>query len=234
MEHLAATREQMRELDRIAVEEYGVSGLILMENAGRACAAAAAAMMGGPQGKSVTLLCGRGNNGGDAFVAARHLANWGALVRVLLLAPASEVLRAGNEAAANLRVLLNMGVPVRELSSAQEAAQGIRDCADSDLLVDGLLGTGVQGEVREPFRSAIEAVNASSCPVLAIDVPSGLDCNTGQPLGAAVRADRTVTFAVNKIGFLQPGARQYTGEVEVAEISIPRAAILRLLEAKPE
>lgn len=224
----AATREQVRELDRAAIEDYGVQGLILMENAGRRCARVAADMIGGAQGKRVTVLCGKGNNGGDGFVVARHLSNWGALVGVLLLAAIEDVLAEANEASVNLRIILNMGIPVDEVPSAEEVVRAVRERAGADLLVDGLLGTGVRGEVRDPFRSAIEAVNECNRPVLAIDVPSGLDCDTGQPLGTAVRAERTVTFVCNKLGFTRPGARQYTGLVEVAEISIPRAAIERL------
>jgi NAD(P)H-hydrate epimerase len=227
----AATRDQIRELDRIAISEYGMDGLILMENAGRWCARVAARMLGGTEGKKATIVCGPGNNGGDGFVVARHLSNWGANVGVLLLARVEDVLRGSQEAAANLRIILNMGIAAREISSAEEAAQAIRECAGSDLLVDALLGTGTHGEIREPFFAAINAINECACPVLAVDVPSGLDCNTGEPLGTAVRADRTVTFVLNKVGFTQPKAREYTGQVEVAEISIPRAAIERLLAA---
>ena len=223
----AATREQARELDRIAIQEYGIDGLILMENAGRACALAGAAMLGSAEGAMVVVLAGRGNNGGDGFVVARHLANWGASVRVLLLASTEETLAGSGETPANLRIILKMAIPVTELASVQEVERALEECADADLLVDALLGTGIRGEVRQPYRSAIEAVNRSGLPVLAIDVPSGLDCDTGQPLGAAVRARVTVTVAVGKLGFTQPGAAAYTGRVEVAEISIPRAAIER-------
>lgn len=225
----AATRQQMRELDRIAIEQYGIEGVILMENAGRCCARAADRMLGGAEGRKVTVLCGRGNNGGDGFVVARHLTNWGADADVLLLTAIEEVLDRGNEPAVNLRIVRNMGIPVHEAHSAEEIVQAVRARADADLLVDGLLGTGVSGAVREPFRSAIGAINECDCPVLAIDVPSGLDCDTGEPLGVAVRADRTVTFACNKVGFTQPGAEEYTGQVEVAEISIPRAAVQQML-----
>jgi NAD(P)H-hydrate epimerase len=209
-----------------------------MENAGRACALAAAQMLGSADGAAVTVLAGSGNNGGDGFVVARHLANWGARVRVLLLASVGDVAAGSGDAPANLRIILKMGIPVTELASAQEVERALEECADSDLLVDALLGTGIRGEVREPYRSAIEALNRSGLPVLAIDVPSGLDCDTGQPLGAAVRARVTVTMAVNKLGFTRPGAAAYTGRVEVAEISIPRAVIERKIsdwqpEARP-
>ena len=225
--NFAATRQQVRELDRIATQEYGIDGLILMENAGRACALAAAQMLGSADDAAVTVLAGSGNNGGDGFVIARHLANWGARVRVLLLATVDKLAAGAGETPANLRIILKMGIPVTELATAQDVERAVEDCADSDLLVDALLGTGIRGEVREPYLSAIRAVNRSGLPVLAVDVPSGLDCDTGQPLGDAVRARGTVTMAVSKLGFTRPGAAAYTGRVEVAEISIPRAAIER-------
>ncbi|KPK62251.1 MAG: hypothetical protein AMK73_06450 [Planctomycetes bacterium SM23_32] len=225
----AATREQIRELDRVAVQDYAIAGLVLMENAGRACARAAADMLGGADGARATVLCGRGNNGGDGFVAARHLSNWGAHVEVLLLARLDELLQGEGEAAANLRIILNMGLPVHEVTRPDQVAAAVRERADCDLMVDALLGTGTTGEVREPYRSAIRALNACERPVLAVDVPSGLDCNTGRPLGVAVRADRTVTFVLSKVGFTQAGAAAYTGRVEVAEIGIPRAAVERIV-----
>jgi len=223
----AATRQQARELDRIAMQDYAIPGVILMENAGRACARAAADMLGSAQDARVLVLAGKGNNGGDGHVVARHMCNWGASVRVLVLGSLDEILSGQGETPANLRIILKMGIPVDELASAEEVERTFEEHGDADLVVDALLGTGVCGQVREPYLSAIEALNRARLPVLAIDVPSGLDCDTGEPLGAAVRARVTVTMAVNKIGFTRPGADAYTGRVEVAEISIPRAAIAR-------
>lgn len=224
----AATRQQARELDRIAMQDYAIPGVILMENAGRACASAAAQMLGSAEDARVLVLAGKGNNGGDGYVVARHLCNWGAGVRVLLLASRDDILAGEGETPDNLRVVLSMGIPVDELDSAEDVERALTEHSDADLIVDALLGTGVRGAVREPYLGAIEVVNRAGRPVLAIDVPSGLDCDTGEPLGAAVRARVTVTMAVNKLGFTRPGADAYTGRVEVAEISIPRAAIERL------
>ena len=221
------TREQARELDRIAICEYGIDGLILMENAGRWCARAAARMLGQVDGARVAVLCGKGNNGGDGFVIARHLSNWGAEPQVVLLAGIDQVLAANSDASANLRIVLNMELPVLAATTPQDAAGAVRERADSALIVDALLGTGAQGEVREPFLSAVRAVNDCACPVLAVDVPSGLDCDTGRPLGEAVRANRTVTFVAPKVGFAAAGAAQYTGQVEVAEIGIPRSVLAK-------
>jgi len=219
------TREQVRAVDRVAIEQYGIPGVVLMENAGRACARAAAEMMGDAADAGAVVLCGRGNNGGDGFVIARHLSNGGARVRIVLLGSAEDVLGGGGDAAVNLRIALNMALPLREAPSGSEAAEAIRSLAGADLIVDAMLGTGARGEVREPVRSAIEALNDCGRPVLAVDVPSGLDCDTGRPMGLAVRAARTVTFVAAKVGFAQPGAEDYTGVIEVAEIGLPRAVL---------
>ncbi|MGD2175620.1 MAG: NAD(P)H-hydrate epimerase, partial [Candidatus Brocadiaceae bacterium] len=204
---------------------YGIPGIVLMENAGRACADVATAMLGEPEGRSVVVLCGKGHNGGDGSVVARHLTNHGADVRILLLASRDEVLQRADESATNLRIALNMEISVQELQNADRVRGARRDLPGADLVVDALLGTGVSGAVREPFRTAIELINGCDRPVLAVDIPSGLDCDTGEPLGIAVRADRTVTFAASKVGLTRPGARAFTGEVQVAEISIPRTVI---------
>jgi NAD(P)H-hydrate epimerase len=227
------SRQQVRRLDSLAIEGYGVPGLVLMENAGRQCAAVAGEMLGEPLGRRVLIACGRGNNGGDGLVVARHLANQGAHVQVVLVAPIDDVLALDSESAVNLRVAIAMGIPIEEAPSAQAVARAMQPAAAPDLAVDALLGTGAQGEVREPHRSAVEALNRLRCPVLAVDVPSGLDCDTGAPLGIAVRAARTVTFVCPKVGFARPGADAYTGVVSVAEISIPHAAIRDVLGRDP-
>ncbi len=231
----AVTREQVRELDRIAIQEYGVSGLILMENAGRHCAVAAAEMLDGAEGRRVVVLCGAGNNGGDGFVVARHLSNWGADVHCYLLSEINSMLRRGNEASVNLEICLNMELPVTEVT-APEGLPAVSDaCAHCDLIVDAMLGTGAHGSVREPYLSAVRTINESPAPVLAVDIPSGLDADEGEPLGVAVKAARTVTFAVAKIGLTKPAAGPYTGRVDVVEISIPRRVIEeKLLEWQTE
>lgn len=224
----AATRDQVRRVDQMAMHQYAVPGVMLMENAGRQCAEEAARMLGDPRGRKVAVLAGGGNNGGDGFVIARHLANAGANVRVALLADAERVLARGNEASVNLNIILKTGIPVHEVGLKKEVASAL----DGDgLVVDAMLGTGTRGGVRPPFLSAIEAVNEARLPVLSVDVPSGLDCDTGRPLGVAVQAQRTVTFVFNKIGFTRPGARQYTGQVRVADIGVPRIVIDNLLRA---
>ena len=224
-----ATREQIRELDRIAIEEYGVRGLILMENAGRSCAREAAEFLGDVEKSRVVVFCGKGNNGGDGFVVARHLTNWGAEVQTFLINRTEDMLQKTSDAAVNLHIALNMGIPISETPDAETVKEAAEACAGADLIVDAMLGTGIQGEVREPFLTAIESINEVDCPKLAVDVPSGLDCNTGEALGAAVRAERTMTFGLPKRGFENEGAAEFTGEVSVAEISIPRRVVQEMV-----
>jgi len=237
MDETVATRAEIRAFDRYAIETLGVPGIVLMENAGRRIAEAALEMLRAT-GRRVVILAGRGNNGGDGFVVARHLAVAGIGSRVLLLGRRDEV---RGDARTNLDILAAMGLEVVELGEG--AADAVRPyLAEADLVVDGLLGTGLrpaeagsertpgrlrpggagtQGEIREPTAGVIRAVNEADAAVLAIDIPSGLDCDTGRPLGPTIRADRTVTMAAMKAGFARPGARQYTGEVTLADIGVP-------------
>jgi len=227
------TAQAMRQLDQ-AAQELGLTVPVLMEHAGLRVAEAAMNLLGagnrglqapdrpaGLGGRTVAVLAGRGNNGGDGLAAARHLANAGARVRVGLLAdPAGlrgaarwnwEVLEAMATRATGIRLEAGAGARVRSLLDG------------ADLAVDALLGLGLAGEVGSPYREAIEALNASGLPVVAVDVPSGLDADTGQPAGACVRASVTVTFGWPKPGlFLYPGA-VFAGRVRVADIGIPPA-----------
>jgi hydroxyethylthiazole kinase-like uncharacterized protein yjeF len=220
MEEPVATRDEIRDFDRYAIETLGVPGIVLMENAGRQIAEAARAMLAGLTKPRILILAGPGNNGGDGFVVARHLALAGIRTEVALLAPREKIV---GDADTNLRILEAMGFQVRVLAGKVEAALGaLRPMlAEADLVVDGLLGTGTRGTIREPYASVIGAVNDARRPVLAIDIPSGLDPDTGEPLGPTVRATRTVTMAAVKVGFCKPGAAEYTGEVAVADIGVP-------------
>jgi NAD(P)H-hydrate epimerase len=220
MEEPVATRDEIRAFDRYAIEALGLPGIVLMENAGRQIAEAARAMLAGRKKPRVVILAGPGNNGGDGFVVARHLAIVGIRPEVALLAPREKIV---GDADTNLRILEAMGFQVRVLAGKVEAVHGeLRPMlAEADLVVDGLLGTGTRGEIREPYASAIGAVNDARRPVLAIDIPSGLDPDTGKPLGPTVRAAKTVTLAAVKVGFRKPGAAEYTGEVVLADIGVP-------------
>ena len=237
-EYRTVTREKMREMDRIAIEEYRIPGIILMENAGRSaaeCVLTAYREKGfaGP----VLILCGKGNNGGDGFVIARHLHNRGLAVRVLFVGNLADV-RPDSDPGVNLEILKKMKTepgagrrggessPPLSVEEAGDDLSLLRDAlTDCELVVDALLGTGLRGEVREPFKSAIEAVNAASKYVVAVDTPSGLDCNEGAPPGCAVRASETVTMGLPKKGFEKSSAAIYLGKLSVGEISLPGEVI---------
>ncbi|MCX5675058.1 MAG: NAD(P)H-hydrate epimerase [Planctomycetota bacterium] len=220
-----ATRDEVRAFDRYCIERLGIPGIVLMENAGRQIAEAARAMVRGAAGPRVLILAGRGNNGGDGYVAARHLALSGLPAETAVLAARSQI---EGDADTNLRILEAMGLPVHVLAGpTDESVRQVRRLlATADLIIDGLLGTGARGEIREPYASAIAAVNETGKPVLAIDIPSGLDCDTGRPLGPTLRAAKTVTMAAPKIGFRNPEAAAYTGEVVVADIGAPYKRIV--------
>ena len=209
------TAEQMREIDRKAMAEGGIAGLELMEHAGRAVAEAAAGMIEACPDRPILILCGRGNNGGDGLVAARHLAQMNREVKVFLAAKPEQL---SGDAKANLKRLEEAGLVAVEVEDAEPIA---RACRQGGLVVDALLGTGSTGEVRGLLAGLIEAVNACGRAVLAVDVPSGLDANSGSPLGLAVRAKQTVTMGLPKLGlFMWPGA-DYAGRVSVADIGLP-------------
>ena len=210
------TAAEMRDLDRRAGEEYAVPSLLLMENAGRAVAHRALAML--PPGGAVAVYCGTGNNGGDGFVAARHLANAGCRVRLFLAADGKEP---RGDAAANREIVRRLRLPVRELATSSARREAWRP----DLVIDAVLGTGLHGEVSGGAAVLIRAIHAAEAPVLAVDLPSGLESDSGRLAELSVAATRTVTFALPKLGMaLYPG-RQAAGEVEVADISIPHALL---------
>ncbi|MHC4493884.1 MAG: NAD(P)H-hydrate epimerase [Planctomycetota bacterium] len=209
------TREQAREMDRIAMEELHIPGIVLMENAARGIAQVALRRLQGRSGP-VAVVCGPGNNGGDGFAAARHLANAGTDVRIHLVVPA-EAYREGSDPAIHLAVVRAMGLPLRDDLELDGAV----------LILDGIFGTGLTRGVRPPFGSAIEAINGAGSSVLAIDVPSGLDANTGAILGAAVRADVTATMGAPKVGFRLGDGPAHVGEVEVIDLGIPPTVVER-------
>ena len=190
--------EEMRRAELAAVAD-GVSLDTLMENAGLAVAKAACGKHG-VGGRRVLVLVGPGNNGGDGLVAARHLRDWGALVSVWLGAPRDATDK-------NLKLVQDRAIPCL----AADAKDTESLLAETDLVIDAIFGTGLSGAVRGFYKDVIEHINSSSTPVLAVDIPSGLDCDTGQPLGPAVRAEATVTFVARKMGFEAPGAEAYTG-----------------------
>jgi NAD(P)H-hydrate epimerase len=214
------TAHQMRELDRRAIEEAGIPGMVLMENAGRGAADLLGTRFAERFPGPVLVVCGKGNNGGDGYVLARHLTNRGWRVRTLVLAPQAEI---GGDAGLNLQILVRSGGEVTFAPDGGALAAALAGQEDARLAVDALFGTGLASEVRGHYRQAIDWLNGRALPVLALDLPSGVDADTGRIHGAAVRADLTVTFAFPKVGHVVfPGA-DFAGELALVDIGIPAA-----------
>jgi len=223
---IVLTREQVRRIDRIAIDQYGMIGLVLMENAGRNAAdiilhhiAARADMPSDPVVDRVVIFCGTGNNGGDGFVIARHLANANIAVVIAIVGAAD---RFAPDAAANHRICIAMGIPCLPADSMR--------IHPSDLIVDAMLGTGFAGQVRQPIAGIIKTINDTpNAGIVAIDLPSGLDCDTGTPAGACVVADQTITFVAVKSGFHTTAGVARTGRVHVADIGAPAIIVERVV-----
>ncbi len=214
---LYVTAEQMREIDRRAIHEIGIPGVVLMENAGRRVFEEATKMAAAAAGV-VLVLCGKGNNGGDGYVVARHLVNSGYSVEVHLVGTTDKV---EGDAAINLTMFQRLGKEVNELHDETDVHRVASRATDAALVVDALLGTGLRGKVTGLYADLISAITESQARVLSVDVPSGLDADTGQPLGVAVTAERTVTFQYPKLGFRTDAAKRFLGELVVADIGIP-------------
>lgn len=213
----------MRELDRRAQEEFAIPEILLMEHAGLGVAQEALRLLGAARSRDwVLVMAGSGANGGDGLVAARHLDNWGMKVSVILLADRDRICGA---ARANMNMVERLSILLEEVSSPAgwRRWSAAHRRGGFGLIVDALLGTGVSGQVREPLRSAIHWINRQRCRVLSVDLPSGLSADTGSPCGAAVRATSTVTCGLPKRGLLHRAAQAWTGELLVADISLPRA-----------
>ena len=215
------TREQIRRVDRLALEAYGMTGLVLMENAGRNAAQLIRQQYG--EKGAAFIVCGCGNNGGDGCVIARHLANAGWDVSLLIV---GDPARMTEDMSANFRIAKAMGLRHEVAPDAEQARPMLAKIKPDNVVVDALLGTGFQGEVRSPLAELIRDLNeVPKSGMVAIDVPSGLDCQTGVPSNAAIMADLTITFVARKAGFDSPQAASCVGQVEVADIGVPRKLI---------
>jgi NAD(P)H-hydrate epimerase len=212
----ALTREQVRRVDQIAIDRFHIPGIILMENAARGVVEAATAHFLQDRDKRVLILCGGGNNGGDGLAVARHLHNLGHAVSIGLL---TDPARYKGDAEINWRIVQAMS-----LRATPATPEWIRQ-QSAGLIIDAIFGTGLSAAPRDPFPQIVQAINTHPAPVLAIDVPSGLDCNTGQPFSACIRADLTVTFVAKKAGFASESAKEFLGKVLVAGIGCPAECI---------
>ncbi|HTU20127.1 MAG TPA: NAD(P)H-hydrate epimerase [Gemmataceae bacterium] len=217
------TREQARELDRRAMQEFGVPSVVLMENAGRGMAELLRSL--GIDGL-VVLCCGKGNNGGDGFVMARHLDNAGVRVRVLLFGDPSQL---SGDAAVHHRILDASGIAIEVFAGPALDEERLRHkLTEASWIVDALFGSGLRGVVQPPFEKIIAILNDASARIFAVDIPSGLDSDTGLPLGIAVRAHHTATVAAMKKGFLEPAATEWLGQVHLIDMGTPRALFSRM------
>jgi NAD(P)H-hydrate epimerase len=211
------TAEEMRALDKHTIEQIGVPGAVLMETAGRAVVELVGELIETPRAR-IAVWAGAGNNGGDGFVVARHLANRGARVQVVLCAEASSI---HGEALVHFEACRRSGVEIR-LALDEAAVDAAADAtAGAEVIVDALFGTGLVRALEGRFRRAVDRINAHAGLKIAVDVPSGLDSDRGVPLGACVRADHTVTFALPKRGLVGAPGFTFAGELHVADIGIP-------------
>jgi len=229
-----ATTVQMRECDRITIEKVGLPSLVLMENAARAVAAKAVEMMGedGPAGKRVRVFCGRGNNGGDGLAAARYLVSWGVDVELFVLSARWEL---KGDAGKQAILFQKVGGKIRWVTRHDRLYYNQMPV---DLIIDALLGTGFTGRMKGLYETAVQLIERQECLVLAVDIPSGVNGDTGAVEGTAVRADATVTFGLYKPGLLLPPGRDYAGKVQVVDIGIPTKVVeaqrIRLFIAEEE
>lgn len=212
------TTDEMRLADEAAINEYGIPGAVLMENAGQAVVAQVEKMLGTLEGKKAAVFCGGGNNGGDGLVVARHLYNRGCEVRLYFLAD-PDVFR--GDALTNYNIITNMGIAGFQLSEGNRLNVARMALWSSDIAIDAIFGTGMRDNVQDTALAVINMLNESDTPVISCDIPSGLSSATGQPLGAAVEATATVTFGYCKMGLVLPAAKPYVGELIVADISLP-------------
>ena len=222
------SRDEVRSIDARCRDDFAIPTLLLMENAGRGAAAWLQSRLdSSPPPASgdrplVVIACGPGNNGGDGAVVARHLDAWGIDVRLVWFVASD---RLQGDAATQREITQRCPIAALDLSDDAPLDQLDSLWRDADWLVDGLLGTGLTRPVEGLLARTITSMNRSGRPILALDLPSGLDADSGQPLGIAIRADATATFVAPKLGFARLGADTHTGQVVVIEIGAPRAAL---------
>ena len=211
--------KEMRAIDRSTIRDFGVKGLTLMENAGKGAAGVALKELEGAKSKRVSIFAGKGNNGGDGFVVARHLANAGYEVRVFSIARIKEL---KGDAKVNAKAWENIGGVTNILRSGADIKKHTVFFAHSALIIDALFGTGLSSDVRGVVKAIMDYINSSRIRVLSIDMPSGISADTGAVMGTAVSADITATMALPKLGLYQYPGREYAGRIEVIDIGAPR------------
>lgn len=219
--NIILSRDEIRSIDKKAIEEYGIPGCVLMENAGRNMAEYLLLQdIRGP----IILCAGKGNNGGDAYVIARYLDNHQIPISVFVFAAKEEI---KGDALIHYQVLEKMGIYIthiteQQLNDANFQSEIFKKFQNAEWIVDGILGTGLLGSMSSFYTQVITLMNNAQRKILAIDIPSGLDCDTGEPLGSAIRAHTTLTVIAAKKGFSNYDAKKYIGHCEVIDIGIPR------------
>jgi len=213
---VAITASQAKGLDLKAQKDFGVPTLLLMENAGRAVSEEALKSIKDKK-ISVSIICGRGNNGGDGFCAARHLLVAGVKPHVFLAGKIADV---KNEARVNLDILIRLKQKIFEVNE-RNLRLIKRKVLKRGLIIDALLGVGLRGEVSGVYRDLIALINSSSAQIISVDIPSGLDATSGKVLGCCVKAHKTITFVAKKKGMLKAGGPKHCGKVKVVDIGLP-------------
>ena len=217
------TKEQAAQVDRYATKKFGISGLVLMENAGRGVSD----LLCGLQIKSpIVVCCGKGNNAGDGYVIARHLLARNYNVQVLNWESPEKIT---GDARTNYLILRAIDAPILE-HRRESDNEFFRILSEACWIIDALLGTGCKGPPRTPIKQAIEAINQATANTLSVDLPSGLDCDTGATPGAAIMADHTCTFLAAKPGLIAPTGKPYVGKLHVADLGIPASVIQTVLD----
>ena len=217
---LLMSRDEVRAFDAWAINELGIPGIVLMENAGSKCAQFIIETLSKTKNPVVCIFCGTGNNGGDGFVIARHLFNAGFAVTVVVCGDIDKI---RGDAKINLDILtrLDLKIELLDMEGTETIeANVIKLANDANMIIDAIFGTGLIGAVRDEYKRLIESINGLGCPILSVDIPSGLDCDTGLPFGASIKANCTVTFVAVKKGFVFENTRVYTGDIFVASIGI--------------
>lgn len=215
----ALNRQQSRDVDRLAIESLGISGLTLMENAGRACTD----IIASHEFSCVMLLCGKGNNAGDGFVIARHLLTREIPAIIIQLVPPDSL---SGDALTNYEILTKLPTTILFVDETNIVSALDELDTDSNMaIIDCMMGTGGQGAPRPPFRQAIDWANRQPAFRVAIDIPSGLDCDTGQPSTPTFQAQQTLTMVAMKTGFSRQAAKSFTGNVSVLDIGIPLSSL---------
>lgn len=205
--------DEARRLDKIAVEKFSIPSIILMENAGKNTAEIILKKLAKRHPLQVAIFCGGGNNGGDGFVIARHLFNNDVKVKVFT---AQKISKYTGDALINLNIIQKIKIPIVDISTQKIKIPKV------DLIVDALLGTGTKGKIREPYKKIIQKINSAKIPVLSVDIPSGIDADTGKKQGVAVKSNLTVTMVAIKKGLLVNDGRKHSGKIIITDIGIIR------------